>query len=86
MSVFLTTIAGFTIPAVNLKDVCNAKAAGVSVTFTAFYIVSIEQLYNDAFSWFIVGAFVLATDEHTPVHLNVFFVDNKNFKTKFYVY
>lgn len=86
MSVFFTTTGGLIMSAVNLKEVCKAKAAGDKVTLTAFYTVSIVHVYNDAFSWFIIGALFLATDEHVPVHLKVFLVDTKNFKTKFYVY
>lgn len=50
ISVFLTTIGGLIISAVNLKEVCKAKAAGDKVTITAFYTVSIVQVYNDALS------------------------------------
>ena len=50
ISVFLTTIGGLIISAVNLKEVCKAKAAGDKVTITAFYTVPIVQVYNDALS------------------------------------
>lgn len=83
---FFTTIGGFIISAVNLKEVCKANAPGDNVTFTAFYTGSISQVYKDALSWLIIGALVLATEEHVPVHLKVFLVDTKNFNTKFSVY
>lgn len=39
-----TTIGGFIMPAVNLKEVCKAKAEGDNVTTTAFYIGSTTQV------------------------------------------
>lgn len=47
---FFTTIGGFIISAVNLKEVCKANAPGDNVTFTAFYTGSISQVYKDALS------------------------------------
>lgn len=80
----LTTIGGLTILAVNLKEVCKAKAAGLRITLIIFNVVSTEQLYKVGSSIFIFGAFVFAIELQTPAHLKVFFFDTKNFNTKFY--
>ena len=71
--------------AVNLKDVCRAKASGFKTTLITFRLVSIEHEYSDELRALIFGAFVFAIDVHAPVHLNVFFFETKNFSTKFYV-
>jgi len=39
-----TTIDGFVIFVVNLKDVCNVNAAGVKITLIMFKFVSIEHV------------------------------------------
>ena len=83
MSTFLTTIGGLVIIAVNLNEVCKARAAGLSITFIMFSVVSIEQVYKEAFSWLILGALVLAIEPQVPDHKNVFLDDIRNFKTKF---